>query len=221
MSIETNLLQLNAQLPANVVLVAVSKKKSAAEMMEAYRAGQRHFGENYVQELLAKQLHMPADTIWHFIGHLQRNKVKQLAPFAHWVHAVDSIRLLDEIEKQFVLCGRQVQCLLQVHVAREETKFGWEPDELLSVIHSLDLSKYRAVVLRGLMAMASFTDDTATIRLEFMQVQSLFNRLKESAFAGRPQFDTLSMGMSSDWPVAVQCGSNMVRIGSAIFGERT
>lgn len=216
--ISENIETLRAELPMGVTLVAVSKTKPNAMIEEAYAVGQRDFGENYVQELVDKAASLPKDIRWHFIGHLQSNKVKYIAPFVHLVHAVDSLKLLQEIEKQAVKCNRTIDVLLQVHVAREETKFGWDATELLE--QSQILFGFSHVRIRGLMAMASNTADTGQIAAEFEQVKQVFERLKDSASEANGTLDTLSMGMSGDWRIAVVKGSTMIRVGSTIFGER-
>jgi PLP dependent protein len=217
-TIADNIQSLRAQLPPHVVLVAVSKTKPDAAIADAYAAGQRDFGENYVQELLDKQQRLPNDIRWHFIGHLQTNKVKQVVPFVHLIHAVDSERLLLEIDKQAAKCNRVVDLLLQVHVAQEETKFGWSAEELLQQMASL--RSHSHVRIRGLMAMASNTDDSVQIENEFGETQRLFATLQAEMFSSESSFDILSMGMSGDWPLAVSKGSTMIRIGSTIFGNR-
>ena len=196
----------------NVSLVAVSKFKSSDEIREAYEAGQYDFGENYVQELLDKQQQLPADIRWHFIGHLQSNKVKYIAPFIYLIQSVDSEKLLQEINKQGEKAGRKIACLLQVHIAQEETKYGFDADEL----ERIDADNYPFVELRGLMGMATLTDDSDQIRSEFEKLRHLHNLFRIQ----NPQAHMLSMGMSGDYDIAVEQGSNMVRLGSLIFGER-
>jgi len=205
-------------LPSPVTLVAVSKTQPVADILETYAIGQRDFGENYVQELLDKQPQLPADTRWHFIGHLQSNKVKYIAPFVHLIHGVDSYSLLKEINKQAEKAGRIIDCLLQVHIAREETKFGFDADELKGVLqhyneHRKDLPHVR---IRGLMGMASYSSDHILVREEFEGLKHLFTHYKTQL----PEWDILSMGMSSDYTIAIECGSTLVRIGSLIFGLR-
>lgn len=204
------------ELPQGVVLVAVSKTKSEAAIMEAYGAGQRVFGENKVQELVAKHEALPGDIEWHMIGHLQRNKVKYLIGFVSLIHGVDSLRLLQEIDKRARGAGRVVDCLLQVHIAEEETKFGFDAPELLAHLEEGTFDAFKNVRIRGLMGMATFTDDTERVRREFRSLKTLFDRLQEAW----PGVDILSMGMSGDYPIAVEEGSTMVRIGSSIFGAR-
>ncbi len=198
----------------HVTLVAVSKTKSVEEIKELYDLGQRDFGENYVQELAEKQAQLPKDIRWHFIGHLQSNKVKQIAPFICLIQSVDSSKLLREINKQAKKNNRIVDCLLQVHIAQEETKFGLDEAELFQLLDNID--GFANVQICGLMGMASFTDDMDKVRNEFKYLKSIFNKLRTQS----SEFRTLSMGMSSDYSIAIEEGSNMVRIGSLIFGTR-
>ncbi|MDD7250722.1 MAG: YggS family pyridoxal phosphate-dependent enzyme [Prevotellaceae bacterium] len=218
--IADNLRQIKESLPQGVTLVAVSKFHPVDEVMEAYDAGQRIFGENIVQELRTKHEQMPKDIEWHFIGHLQTNKVKYLTPFVSMIHSVDSLKLLSEIDKHAARDGRVIPCLLQVHVAQEETKFGFTPDELQEM---LDEGSWRALLhvhIRGLMCMATNTDDTAQVAREFDRVKTLYDTVKARFFADQPDFDLRSWGMSGDYEIAVAHGSNMVRVGSKIFGPR-
>lgn len=201
----------------NVVLVAVSKTKPVEDIMELYQMGQRDFGENYVQELQEKQAALPADIRWHFIGHLQSNKVKYIAPFVYTIQGVDSIKLLKEINKQGVKLQRNIDCLLQVHIAQEETKFGFDETELTEAIVLAQSPGMHNIKLRGLMGMASFTEDMAVVRNEFAFLRKLFDNCNVNYAAA---FDVLSMGMSGDYSVAVEEGSTMVRIGSLLFGAR-
>lgn len=206
-------------LPEGIRLVAVSKFHPASMIQEAYDAGQRIFGESHVQEMVAKYEVLPKDIEWHFIGHLQTNKVKYLAPFVSLIHAVDSEHLLKEIDKQAKRCERVIPVLLQVHVAKEETKFGFAPNELLDFMKSEVWKQYENVSLAGLMCMATNTDDETLITSEFEQARELFDTIQNSDF--KPQdWKTCSWGMSDDYPIAVKHGSTMVRIGSLIFGER-
>ena len=202
----------------HVSLVAVSKTKSIEEIKELYDLGQRDFGENYVQELTEKQSQLPTDIHWHFIGHLQTNKVKQMLPFIHLVQSVDSLKLLIEINKQAQKFSRVIDCLLQIHIAQEETKFGFDEHELHELLNrnSNKLHELQNVRVIGLMGMASFTDDMNKVRTEFKFLKGLFEKLKIENL----KFEILSMGMSSDYPIAVEEGSNMIRIGSLIFGSR-
>jgi len=202
----------------HVTLVAVSKTKSVEEIKELYDLGQKDFGENYVQEVTEKQSQLPNDIRWHFIGHLQSNKVKQITPFIHLIQSVDSLKLLQEINKQAKKNDRVIDCLLQVHIAQEETKFGLDENELNDLLNN-SISQYQNIQIVGLMGMASLTDDMEKVRSEFKYLRSIFNKhakLQTSHF----KLQTLSMGMSSDYFVAIEEGSNMVRIGSLIFGAR-
>lgn len=205
-----------------VTLVAVSKTKPAAAIQELYDLGQRDFGENYVQELVQKQEILPADIRWHFIGHLQSNKVKMIAPFVHLVHAVDSFKLLQEIAKQGAKNDRTIDVLLQLHVANEETKFGMDENELMHCLEQYHAQhrELENVRIRGLMGMASFTDDLTQVRDELHRIHNAFIQMKQTFFTGRDYFDTCSMGMSGDYKIAVEEGSTMVRIGSMLFGSR-
>jgi hypothetical protein len=204
-----------------VALVAVSKTKPVESIKELYELGQRDFGENYVQELVDKQAQLPADIRWHFIGHLQTNKVKYIAPFVHLIHGVDSFKLLSEINKQALKNNRVIHVLLQVHIAQEETKFGMDEKELeqLLVTNSDQLSGLQNILIKGFMGMASFTDNKEQVRKEFRYLKSLFDKYSHLQFA-TGNIQTLSMGMSSDYGIAVEEGSTMVRVGSLIFGER-
>lgn len=200
---------------AGITLVAVSKTKSESSIRSLYDLGQRHFGENYVQELIDKHAHLPADIHWHFIGHLQRNKVKFIAPFIHLIQSVDSIKLLQEINKQALKNKRTIDVLLQVHIADEATKFGFDEAELTSIVS--DLGQFPNVHVRGLMGMATFTDDAEKVGREFDGLKKIFDRLNVD---GILNLDTLSMGMSADYDMAIEHGSTMVRIGSLLFGAR-
>ncbi len=205
----------------HVTLVAVSKTKPVSDIQALYALGQRDFGENYVQELVEKHPQLPSDIRWHFIGHLQRNKVRMIAPFVHLIHGVDSLRLLQTINKEAERAGRTIDCLLQIHIASEETKFGWDASEIADAFDSLEtLGAFPNLRIRGLMGMASFTNDLDLVRREFRGLRSLFDQMKSGCFAGVGYFDVLSMGMSADHPIAIEEGSNMVRIGSLLFGAR-
>ncbi|MES2629999.1 MAG: YggS family pyridoxal phosphate-dependent enzyme [Bacteroidota bacterium] len=219
MSIAQNLSSITSELPTTVTLVAVSKTKPVENLLEAYNAGQRHFGENYIQELQEKQAVLPNDIRWHFIGHLQSNKVKYIAPYVHLVHGVDSIKLLTEINKQAAKNGRVIDCLLQVYIASEESKFGLEPGEVEDVLRSQELRTLEHIKIVGLMGMASFSEDLSLIEQEFSTLEKLFLSLKDLKLAN-VDLTELSMGMSSDYPLAVKHGSTLVRIGSSIFGSR-
>ena len=197
----------------NTTLVAVSKIKPASDIQQMYDLGQRDFGENYVQELVEKQAVLPADIIWHFLGHLQSNKVKYIAPFVHLIHSVDSEKLLKEIDKQAAKNHRKINVLLQIHIAEEQTKFGFNEPELMK----LDVDLYPNVNITGLMGMATFTDDKEKVEREFEQLKSFYTSFEH---VKKVKLDTLSMGMSDDYELAVNCGSNMIRIGSLLFGKR-
>lgn len=215
--------KLTDELPDDVKLVAISKYHPNDVILEAYKAGQRAFGESHVQELLLKQAELPNDIQWHFIGHLQTNKVKFITPFITLIHSVDSLKLLKEIDSQAKRCGRTVDCLLQIYVAQEETKFGFTYPELKSALDSLCPDGRWAldnVRVRGLMCMATNTIDENQIRSEFRYTREVFNEIKERYFPEDKYFKELSMGMSDDYPIAVEEGSTMVRVGSLIFGER-
>jgi PLP dependent protein len=207
--------------PKNVTLVAVSKTKPVVDITELYDLGHREFGENYVQEMLDKEARLPKDIRWHFIGHLQSNKVKYIAPFVHLIHGVDSFKLLQEINKQAIKGHRIIDCLLQVHIAQEETKFGFDEEELAALITRMttNTNEWAGVNVKGLMGMASFTDDMKSVRKEFQHLKIIFDK-----HAGLPtsnlQLQILSMGMSSDYKIAIEEGSTLVRIGSLLFGAR-
>ncbi len=205
----------------NVTLVAVSKTKPAEDIRELYTMGQRDFGENYVQELTEKQQSLPTDIRWHFIGHLQGNKVKFIAPFVHLIHGIDSFKLLKEVNKQAAKHNRIIDCLLQIHIAQEETKFGFDENELRSVTEKIteEESILKNIKVAGLMGMASFTNDMNKVRNEFKYLRSLFDKYK-SYQTNNFNMQILSMGMSSDYAIAVEEGSNIVRIGSLLFGAR-
>lgn len=215
--IKDRIIELNSSMPAGARLLAVSKFHPVEAIREAYDAGQRLFGESRVQEVVAKKDQLPADIEWHFIGHLQTNKVKQLVPFVTLIHGVDTEHLLAEIDKQAALCGRTVDCLLEVHVAREESKFGFSPEDVLRLFSEGADRRYEHVRVVGIMGMASHVDDDAAIRSEFKILRSLYDEVK-AKYA--PWFRELSMGMSGDYRIALEEGSTMVRIGTYIFGER-
>lgn len=203
-----------------VTLVAVSKTKPVDDIRVLYELGQRDFGENYVQELLDKHSQLPTDLRWHFIGHLQSNKVKFLAPFVHLIQGVDSLKLLKEINRQAARASRRISCLLQVHIAREETKFGLDEQELTELLHSLGGEPLEHTRICGLMGMASFTDNPDQVRSEFRQLRALFERSRTDPSLDPAVFTTLSMGMSGDYRLAINEGSNLVRVGSLLFGAR-
>jgi|SRR5690606_2891379 len=202
------------------LLIAVSKTKSVEEIKEAYAAGQRHFGENQVQELDEKQKQLPGDIIWHQIGHLQRNKVKYIAPYIGLIHSVDSLKLLQEINKQALKSGRIIDCLLQIQISGEETKFGLEYADAIDLLRSEEYRNLENIRIVGLMGIASNTPNEKMIKEEFHDLNVLFSGIKESFFKEDPAFKELSMGMSSDYKIALEEGSTMVRIGSLVFGER-
>lgn len=219
MSITQNLQHIKSKLPEHVTLVAVSKTKPVSDLMEAYNAGQRVFGENYVQELVDKQPQLPNDVAWHFIGHLQSNKVKYIAPFVSLIHGVDSLKLLQEINKQALKNNRVIDCLLQVYIAEEESKFGLDETELRAILSSEELKNLKNIKIVGLMGMSTFTDNQAQVKKEFQNLKAVFDKYK-TLKTENCDLKTLSMGMSGDYQLAIECGSTMVRIGSSIFGVR-
>lgn len=220
MSIKENLDKLRKEIPPHVKVVAVSKTKPPEDIMEAYNAGHQLFGENKAQELISKQPGLPGDIQWHFIGHLQRNKVKYLAPFVRLIESVDSLRLLRAINKEASKNGRIIDCLLQFHIAEEESKFGLDLEECRILLKSEDYQQFGNVNLRGVMAMATFTDDEKQLHREFATLKRYFDALKKEFFTDKADFTEVSMGMTNDYRIAVEEGSTMVRIGTAIFGER-
>jgi pyridoxal phosphate enzyme (YggS family) len=220
MTIAENIDLIRSNLPVNVRLIAVSKTKPAELLMEAYNNGQRAFGENKVQEMVGKYETLPRDIEWHFIGHLQTNKVKYIAPFVHLIHGVDSFKLLKTIDKEAAKIGRVIPCLLQFHIAEEETKFGLSLQEAREMLDSPDFKLLNNILVAGVMGMATFTDDEKQIRREFASLKSYFEALKSNYFAKNESFHEISMGMSGDYLIAIEEGSTMVRIGSTIFGER-
>lgn len=221
MTIKSNIKDLLTELNnTKAKLIAVSKTQPIEKIREAYEAGHRIFGENKAQEMTAKYQSLPKDIEWHMIGHLQSNKVKYIAPFVALIHSVDSIKLLEEIDKQGKKAGRIIPCLLQVHIAREETKFGFDADEVISLLSGSSLLELKNIEIKGLMGMATFTQNEDLIRKEFRSLKILFSDLKEHKLPTNMRMEELSMGMSSDYKIAVQEGSTYVRIGTAIFGER-
>ena len=212
--------ELRKSIPNNVTLVAVSKTKPVSAILEAYAIGQRDFGENKVQEILEKREHLPPDICWHFIGHLQTNKVKYIAPFVHMIHSVDSLKLLKEINKQGEKNNRVIDCLFQFHIAKEETKFGMDLSDARELLETKDFSTFRHVRICGVMGMASFTDNYKTIRNEFRSLKEIFATLKTNYFVNDTYFTELSFGMSSDYKLAIEEGSTMIRLGSTLFGDR-
>lgn len=220
MSVAQNIKSIRQHIPTQVKLVCVSKFHSFDTIMEAYQEGERIFGESKVQELTDKCEHLPNDIHWHFIGHLQRNKVKFLVPFVELIHGVDSLKLLIEINKQAEKVNRKVNCLLQVHIAVEDTKFGFSPEELKDLFASGMLNSLEHINIHGLMGMATFTENKEQIRNEFRSLKVLFETIKNQYAVNNPLFTEISMGMSDDYQLAIEEGSTMVRIGSSIFGER-
>lgn len=219
MSITKNLQFIQSQLPQQVTLVAVSKTKPVSDLLEAYQAGQRIFGENKIQEMTDKWEQLPKDIQWHMIGHVQTNKVKYMAPYVALIHGVDSFKLLEEINKQAIKNNRVIDCLLQIHIAEEETKFGFDAVELEELLQSDKLLSLKNIQIKGLMGMATFTEDTTQIQKEFQQLKFLFDHFKTKT-TPNCSFEILSMGMSGDYEIAIACGSTMVRIGSSLFGVR-
>ncbi len=221
MSIEANILSLKTELdPLKVKLVAVSKTKPNEDILQAYQAGQRIFGENTVQELVKKQEELPKDIEWHLVGHLQSNKVKYIAPFISLIHAVDSLKLLAEVNKQAQKNNRIINCLLQIHIADEDTKFGLDFDEAIELLRSSEYQQMQHIRIVGLMGIATNTENQKKVSEEFYELRTLFKGLKASFFQNSEDFTELSMGMSSDYKLAIEQGSTMVRLGSNIFGER-
>jgi pyridoxal phosphate enzyme (YggS family) len=220
MSIAENILKIKSELPTGVRLVAVSKTKPAGAIQEAYEAGQRSFGENRAQELAAKYPELPSDIEWHFIGHLQTNKVKYIAPFVSLIESVDSRKLLDEIDREAARNHRIISCLLQFHIAEEETKFGLSAREAEQLLDGYLARPERNIRICGVMGMATFTENMEHVRREFRHLQEIFLKLKKGYFENDPAFCEISMGMSDDFQTAIEEGSTMVRIGSRIFGPR-
>ena len=220
MDIAERLYQLKNELPENVCLLAVSKFHSESLIMEAYRAGQRFFGENHVQELIPKFEHLPKDIEWHFIGHLQTNKVKFIAPFIHTIQSVDRMELAETVNKEAGKFNRKIRVMLQIHIAQEEQKFGFSYDEAIDLLRNGAFFSLENLDISGLMAMATLTDDHTQIRSEFHQLHSFFQQIKNDYFADNNSFRELSIGMSDDYPIAVEEGSTMIRVGSKLFGHR-
>ena len=220
MDIKENLNSIKASLPQGVRLVAVSKTHPVEMLQEAYDAGQRIFGENKVQEMTAKSQALPSDIEWHFIGHVQRNKIHIMAPYVSVIQGVDTFEKLAEIDRQAARFNRHITCLLQLHIAQEETKFGFSADECTAMLEQGDWRNLKNITIGGVMGMASNTDDEAQVRAEFSRLHDIFASYKEKYFKESRDFNTISAGMSGDYKLAIECGSNMVRIGSSIFGER-
>ncbi|MGY8933779.1 MAG: YggS family pyridoxal phosphate-dependent enzyme [Flavobacteriales bacterium] len=219
MSISENILKIKSKLPQEVTLVAVSKTKPLSYLLEAYDTGQRIFGENKIQEMVSKYNEMPKDIAWHMIGHIQRNKVKYMAPFVSLIHGVDSLRLLAEINKQALKNNRIIECLLQVKIATEESKFGLSENEVLNLLASEEIKTFQNIKIVGLMGMATFTNNQEQLQKEFEMLKSMFDNLTHLKSTNY-NLKTLSMGMSDDYPIAIKNGSTMIRVGSSIFGKR-
>lgn len=220
MSIANNLVNIKSQLPNQVTLVAVSKTKPVADLMEAYNAGQRIFGENKIQEMTEKWEQMPKDIQWHMIGHVQTNKVKYMAAYVTLIHGVDSLKLLEEINKQALKQHRIIDCLLQIYIAEEESKFGLDEQELIEILNSEEFKQLKNIKIVGLMGMATFTEHQNQIKKEFQNLKRIFDKLQNQPTTYNLVPITLSMGMSGDYKLAIESGSTMVRIGSSIFGTR-
>ena len=220
MGVAERINQIKNELPANVRLLAVSKFQSESVIMEAYRVGQRIYGENRVQELLPKYEHLPKDIEWHFIGHLQENKVKYIAPFIHTIQSIDRLKLAEKVNKEAAKCKREIRVLLQIHIAQEEQKFGFSYNEIEELLKNKAFDTMSNLVVSGLMGIATFTDNQARIRDEFHQLHLFFNKIKNDYFAKNDSFNELSIGMSDDYIIAVKEGSTMIRIGSKLFGPR-
>lgn len=218
--IKENLNKVRATVPNDVTLIAVSKTKPVADLQEAYDAGQRIFGENKALEMRDKHQELPKDIQWHFIGHLQTNKIKYIAPFVSLIHSIDSISLLEVVNKEAVKNNRVIDCLLQFHIAKEETKFGLDIEEAEEMLKSDSYKNLNNINIIGVMGMATFTDDVNQIRNEFKSLKNIFNILKERYFQDKESFKEISMGMSDDYPIAIEEGATMVRVGSKIFGAR-
>lgn len=220
MNIEQNIKKIKQEIPSTTRLVAVSKFHDTNQILEAYNSGHKIFGESRVQELIDKQPDLPEDIEWHFVGRLQRNKVQFLVPFIQCIHSVDSARLLRRIEQQAARVDRVIPCLLQIHIAQEDTKTGFTEDECWQFLSSNEWRKFKHIQLAGVMGMATFTDDEQLVRKEFKGLKNFFHKLKEEFFADVPTFKEISMGMSADYTIAVEEGSTLIRVGSNIFGER-
>lgn len=218
--IKENLNKVRATVPNDVTLIAVSKTKPVADLQEAYEAGQRIFGENKALEMRDKHQELPKDIQWHFIGHLQTNKIKYIAPFVSLIHSIDSISLLEAVNKEAVKNNRVIDCLLQFHIAKEDTKFGLDIEEAEEMLKSDSYKNLNNINIIGVMGMATFTDDVNQIRNEFKSLKNIFNILKERYFQDKESFKDISMGMSDDYPIAIEEGATMVRVGSKIFGAR-
>ena len=219
MSIQENLAHIKSSLPEKVTLVAVSKTKPITDLIEAYNAGQRVFGENKIQEMVDKYGDLPKDIEWHMIGHVQTNKIKYMAPFVSLVHGVDRFKLLKELNKEALKNNRTIDCLLQIKIAEEDSKFGMTEKEAEKILKSKEFSEFKNVCITGVMGMATYTDNQAQIKQEFSHLKYTFEKLKEFN-SSNCKLEIVSMGMSDDYPLAIECGSTMIRVGSRIFGER-
>lgn len=220
MSIREKIVEIKKQIPEGVTLVAVSKTKPIEDIMQAYDEGQRVFGENKAQEMKEKQALLPKDIQWHMLGHLQENKVKYIVPFVSLIHSVDSLKILQAINKRAIICERVVDCLLEIDISHEETKFGLSKDELYKLLSSPEYEQMKNIRICGLMGIGSITDDNSKTREEFRGLRALYSEIKDKFFAGKDYFRHVSMGMSGDYDIAIEEGSTIVRIGSKIFGER-
>ncbi|MEI6122744.1 MAG: YggS family pyridoxal phosphate-dependent enzyme [Bacteroidota bacterium] len=220
MSISENLDQIKKTIPTHITLVVVSKTQPISSLLQVYQSGHKVFGENKVQELMTKQAQLPADMQWHMLGHLQTNKVKYIAPFVSLIHSVDSLKLLKEINRQALQNNRTIQCLLEFHIAHEQTKFGLSYPQALQILNAPDFKSLHNIQICGLMGMATFTQNQEQIRDEFKNLHTNFHKLKDTFFADKPYFKEISMGMSSDYILAIQQGATIIRIGTAIFGQR-
>ena len=220
MSVAQNIKSFISSVPAGVKIIAVTKTQPVEIIQEVYGTGYKIFGENRIQELTTKQKNLPADIEWHMIGHLQTNKVKYICPFVNMIHSVDSLNLLAVINKEGIKNNRIVDVLMQIYIANEETKFGLDEDELFKIISSSDFSNFKNIRVKGLMGMATFTEDKSQIRSEFRRLTKIFNKTKETFFVNDENFSEISMGMSNDYKIAIEEGSTIIRIGSLIFGER-
>lgn len=220
MNIREKIVEIKKQIPEGVTLVAVSKTKPIEDIMQAYDEGQRVFGENKAQEMKEKQALLPKDIQWHMLGHLQENKVKYIVPFVSLIHSVDSLKILQAINKRAIICERVVDCLLEIDISHEETKFGLSKDELYNLLSSPEYEQMENIRICGLMGIGSITDDNSKTREEFRGLRALYSEIKDKFFAGKDYFRHVSMGMSGDYDIAIEEGSTIVRIGSKIFGER-
>jgi len=220
MNIAQRIAEIKESLPEDIKLVAVSKTKTSDIIMEAYGAGHKIFGENKVQEMVRKYEELPKDIEWHFIGHLQSNKVKYIVQFVSMIHGIDSLKILKQVNKEAVKTGRMIPCLLQFHIARESAKFGLNENEAHQILRSDVFKEMKNVAITGVMGMATFTDDGSQVRSEFRSLKMIFDKLKNEYFFNNPEFREISMGMSDDYKIAIEEGSTIVRIGSNIFGSR-